>query len=254
MLTAHLDAAHTGLVWQADLMAPLAARTNRHPSLGGGAVPGYLLAFAGAATGDRRLRIAGAATLGLAVALSLQSAASATVPAANDNASGVAAVLALVEQLAAERPEGLEVVALLNGSEESGMGGMRAFLDAEDLDPRSTLVLGFDSVGSGEMVLLDSEAGPVTKVHYRDADLDWPTAARAVPVRSRCAASSSAPGPIPRWPCTGASPPSRCSRSSRAGAHHELPPHDRYGGARGLRLRGALREGRSGDSGGVRDA
>ena len=172
VLTAHLDGAHTGLIWQADPAAHLAARTNRHPSLGGGVVPGYLLAFAGSGLGNRRLRVAGAATLGLAVALSLQSAASATVPAANDNATGVAALLALLERLAAGRPDGLEVIALVNGSEESGMGGMRAFLDGEELDPRSTLVLGFDSMGSGEVVLLESEAGPVTKVRYREADLD----------------------------------------------------------------------------------
>lgn len=172
VLTAHSDGAHTGLMWHADPAARLAARTNRHPSMGGGAVPGYALAFAGAALGDRRLRAAGAATLGLAVALSLQCAASRTVPAANDNASGVAALLALVAALAADRPEGLEVIALVNGCEESGMGGMRAFLESEQLDPRSTLVLGFDSVGSGEMVLLESEAGPVTKVRYREADLE----------------------------------------------------------------------------------
>jgi hypothetical protein len=50
------------------------------------------------------------------------------------------------------------------------MGGMRAFLDSEELDPGATLVLGFDSMGSGEMVLLDSEAGPVRTLLFRDAE------------------------------------------------------------------------------------
>ena len=79
------------------------------------------------------------------------------MPGANDNASGVAAVLELVGRLAAERPDGVELIALFPGCEESGMGGMAAWLESEEaktLDPERTLVVGLDTVGSGAPVVL----------------------------------------------------------------------------------------------------
>jgi Iap family predicted aminopeptidase len=95
-----------------------------------------------------------------------------TGPGANDNASGVAGVLELVGRLARERPPGLEVVALVCGCEESGMGGMAAWLAAEglQLDPQRTLVLGLDTIGSGEPVVLEAEGG-LWPVRYRDQDV-----------------------------------------------------------------------------------
>jgi Zn-dependent M28 family amino/carboxypeptidase len=124
-------------------------------------------ALVAAALGLRRLP---AAVLGLALALSLDQARSPVVPGANDNASGVAGVLELVGRLAARRPEGLEVIALFPGCEESGMGGMRAWLDRESLDPERTLVLGLDTIGSGEPVVLAAEGG-LWPVRYREEDV-----------------------------------------------------------------------------------
>jgi hypothetical protein len=168
VLVAHHDAAHTGLMWDprlSELGDRAAARTGKRASLA--LVPE--LALAAAAAGLRRLP---ALVLGLAVALALDQARSATVPGANDNASGVAAVLALAATLAERRPDGLEVVALFPGCEESGMGGMAAWLGAEGdaLDPDRTLVLGLDTVGSGEPIVLEAEGG-VWPVRYRDADV-----------------------------------------------------------------------------------
>ena len=172
VLVAHSDAAHTGIMWRDDAAAPLAARTGRHPSFAAPLALGYGLALAGAATRNRWLRGAGAGLLATGIAVSLQCAASATVPGANDNASGVAALLALVERFAAEPLEGVEVVACVPGCEESGMGGMAAFLRGAALDPATTLVLCFDSLGSGQPIVLDAEAGPVTKVRYRREDVE----------------------------------------------------------------------------------
>ena len=71
------------------------------------------------------------------MALEADQARSPTGPGANDNATGVAAVLDVAARLAAERPPGLEVVVLICGCEESGMGGMAAWMLAEGrrLDP-----------------------------------------------------------------------------------------------------------------------
>ena len=171
VLVAHHDAARTGLMWDPRLLAPgdrTAARTGRHPSLALPAEVALVLAALAGGRGElpsRRLRRAlrglSAAALASSIALVLDQARSATVPGANDNASGVAAVLALAGRLADERPDGLEVIVLICGCEESGMGGMAAWLRAhgDELDPASTLVLGLDTVGSGEPVVLEAEGG-----------------------------------------------------------------------------------------------
>jgi hypothetical protein len=168
VLVAHHDAARTGLMWDPRLSQAgdrLAARSGKRASLA--LLPE--LAFAAAALGLRRLP---AAVLGLSVALSLDQARSPVVPGANDNASGVAGVLELFGRLAGDRPAGLEVVALVCGCEESGMGGMAAWLAAggSELDPERTLVLGLDTIGSGEPVVLEAEGG-LWPVRYREEDV-----------------------------------------------------------------------------------
>jgi hypothetical protein len=97
------------------------------------------------------------------------------VPGASDNATGVAGVLALVERFAAEPlDEGTETIALLTGCEESGMGGMAEWLRTEGarLDPRTTLVLGLDTLGAGEPIVARAE-GSIVPWRYRAEDLDW---------------------------------------------------------------------------------
>ena len=171
VLVAHHDAARTGLMWDPRLLAPgdrTAARTGRHPSLALPAEAALVLAALAGGRGGRPsrrlrrlLRGLSAAALVSAIALVFDQARSATVPGANDNASGVAAVLALAGRLAEERPDGLEVIVLISGCEESGMGGMAAWLRAhgDELEPASTLVLGLDTVGSGEPAVLEAEGG-----------------------------------------------------------------------------------------------
>ena len=166
VLVAHHDAARTGLAFHPRLLAAgdrQAERTGRRPSLA--LVPE--LAFAAAALGLRPAR----AVLAAAAAIVLQGSRAAVVPGANDNASGVAAVLAALEGLAAERPEGLEVQAVFTGGEEAGMDGMAAWLTDAVVDTATTFVLGLDNVGSGEPVILDAEGG-VWPVRYDPVDLE----------------------------------------------------------------------------------
>jgi hypothetical protein len=167
VLVAHHDAAHTGWMWDPRLAEGGARRGGRPPFA---LLPE--LAMAVLALGPRRLRWPARAVLALAAALSLQVARGATVPGASDNATGVAALLALVERLAADPLPDVEVVALLTGAEESGMGGMATWMasDGAALDPATTLVLGLDTLGAGEPIVLSGE-GPVWRVGYAAADL-----------------------------------------------------------------------------------
>jgi hypothetical protein len=175
VLVAHHDAAHTGLMWHPALARAGGSERGR-PSFA--LLPE--LAMAAMAVGPRRLRTPARLVLGLAAALSLQVARGATVPGASDNATGVAAVLALVERLAADPLPGVEVIALLTGAEESGMGGMAAWMrsDGAQLDPATTLVLGLDTLGAGEPMVASAE-GPLWRVDYRGEDLDLADAGAA---------------------------------------------------------------------------
>jgi hypothetical protein len=178
VLVAHHDAAQTGLMWRHPWLAGAGnlrrlglVSCDEVESFAGGPELGFALV----ALGRRRARLAGAAVLALALYGSLDVARSPTVPGASDNATGVAAVLALVERYAREPLGGTEVVALIPGCEESGMGGMAAWLrtpEARALDPARTLVLGLDTLGAGEPVVLAGE-GPPRRLRYRTQDLDW---------------------------------------------------------------------------------
>ncbi len=169
VLVAHHDAAQTGLIWHPRLMAAgdaLAARGGRRSSL---ALIPELAMLAGALTRRRApIRL----LLGVAIAAVLESTRNRAVPGANDNATGVAGVLELAARLRDDRPDDVEVIVLIVGCEESGMGGMAAWLDrhGRTVDPRRTLVLGLDTVGSGEPVVLSAEGG-LWPVRYREEDV-----------------------------------------------------------------------------------
>jgi hypothetical protein len=86
------------------------------------------------------------------------------VPGANDNASGVATALSLIQELDAEKPENLDVWLLLTGGEECQMEGMRAFIRAhrKSIDRANTYFLVLDAVGSGTVRYETGEGLAVT--------------------------------------------------------------------------------------------
>jgi acetylornithine deacetylase/succinyl-diaminopimelate desuccinylase-like protein len=144
VLVAHLDTQRAGLMWSRRIMEAGAGRRLRSRSMTPAAGP----AAVAIATGSRP-----------------------PVPGANDNASGVAAVLEVARRLVAEPLEGTDVLVVLPGAEEAGMGGMRAFLGRHGLDPARTFVLGLDTVGSGAPVVAAAE-GALLAHGYREVDLD----------------------------------------------------------------------------------
>ncbi len=99
-----------------------------------------------------------ATLLGIGVALGLQWGLAAASPGANDNASGVAAMLTCAEQLMAQLPEGVDLWAVGTGAEEVGLCGMRAFCDdLTDPAPEATYFVNFESVGGGSLHYVRSE-------------------------------------------------------------------------------------------------
>jgi len=180
VLVAHLDAARTGLAWSPAVVRTGAARrlrTRRAEPVMGLHAAGLGAAAAAALLPRERAtqRLAAgfaAVTNAAAVGLNLDIARSPTVPGANDNATGVAAVLELTRLLAAAPLAHTELVVALVGAEESGMGGFHAFLRAHrgELDPPRTFVLGLDTLGCGTPILAAAE-GAVLTHRYRPADL-----------------------------------------------------------------------------------
>ncbi len=128
---------------------------------------GPLCTLAGALAGRR-----GPARAGLALGL-LGTAAvadiwrNATVQGANDNLSGVAALLVLAELLR-ERPlPGVRVLLVSCGAEETLQDGIRAFVTTHraELEPGRTAFVNLDTVGSPHLVMLEAE-GPVWMESY----------------------------------------------------------------------------------------
>jgi len=169
VLVAHHDAAHTGLMWDPRIVKAGAGRRNRRQVTDPAAAP-LALAAGAIATGTKAGRVLGGALFAAAAGLLVDVARAPTVPGANDNASGVAAVLELCARLVADPLDGVEVLVALTGAEESGMGGMAAFLRDHPLDPATTFVVGLDTVGSGRPVVATGEATLLPHA-YREADV-----------------------------------------------------------------------------------
>jgi hypothetical protein len=163
VVVAHHDAARTGLIWHPRVVAFGAARNLRRRRIDGYEQPlalGFLLA---AWPRTRRL---GRVLLALSAALQLDAARPRTVPGANDNATGVAALLALAD----DPPPGVRLVLVATGCEESGMGGMAAFLREHAFDPATTLFLSLDTLGCGTPIVVSGE-GTILEHRYAEEDL-----------------------------------------------------------------------------------
>jgi hypothetical protein len=164
VVISHHDSAHSGLVFhpQIPLVADrlgLIERTDTSPMLMAPVVGGPILATLGALTGKRLL-----AKLGLL--LGVGSVAAMTdiglrkvVPGANDNGTGVVSELALAERFLAHPPQGVRVILLSVGSEESFSEGIKAFGERHfpSLPRESTFFLCLESIGSPHLLALRAE-------------------------------------------------------------------------------------------------
>ncbi len=164
VVSAHHDAAHSGLVFHpaipelADRLGIL-DRTDTSPPLMAPVIGGPLLAALGAVTGRRAL-----AKLGLlfglgSVAAMADIGSRKSVPAANDNGTAVVALLELARRFGADPPDGIRVILLSAGSEESFSEGIKAFGERhfDELPRESTFFLCLETLGATHLLALQGE-------------------------------------------------------------------------------------------------
>jgi hypothetical protein len=164
VLIAHHDSAHSGLVFHPalpDLAARfgLTEKTDTSPPLMAPVVGGPVLAALGALTGHRLLAKL-ALFLGVgSVAAMADIGLRKSVPAANDNGTAVVALLELARRFLAEPPEGIRVILLSTGSEESFSEGMKAFGERHfgELPRESTFFLCLETLGATHLLALKGE-------------------------------------------------------------------------------------------------
>ena len=163
VLVAHHDAAHPGLVFHPAIpeladRAGFIERSNTSPPLMWPIIAGPAAVAAGSLAGSRTLIRAGAVvSAGFAAAMA-DIGMRPVVPGANDNATGVAVLIAVARALA-ERPAENTRVMLVSTSEEGLCEGMEAFGQRHfgELPASSTFILSIDTVGSPHLCVLRGE-------------------------------------------------------------------------------------------------
>jgi hypothetical protein len=170
----HHDAARSGLVFdQAGQRAvwerwpELIERTNTALPVWWPVLAAPALVAAGALAGRRGLTRAGTFLAAGSLASFLDIALRDAVPGANDNLSGVATVTGLARRLADEPLDGLRVLLVSAGSEETFQEGIRAWGRRHfgSLPRERTWFLTVDMVGSPRLALCEGE-GPVWMEDY----------------------------------------------------------------------------------------
>jgi hypothetical protein len=161
VITAHYDAARTGAVFSPKQARRAARLRERFPWLGRFRIIFWSLALLLPSLGAR---MAGVDTDAIAVAqlpftlvplvaifAFVDIELSDVVPAANDNASGVATTLALAAELSEHPADALETWVVLPGAGECQQEGMRAFVRAhrKELADKPTYFLNLDTLGHG---------------------------------------------------------------------------------------------------------
>ncbi|MBI2892066.1 MAG: M28 family peptidase [Deltaproteobacteria bacterium] len=167
----HYDTQRTGLIWKEGLLSRIAPLLARSPgpmksplflpmvamllapvaALLAIVLPGHALVTV--------LALGVLAILGVTTVLLAEWAIGPFVPGASDNATGAAAVLSVVESWRADPVEGVELVALLTGCEESGLYGSAAWVRAHagELCEVPTRFVNLDSFGYGRPRYLGCE-------------------------------------------------------------------------------------------------
>ena len=177
VLIAHHDAAHSGLVFHPVLpRIPLKLAPRWHAKAGT-SFPllyavwlGPVMVCAGALAGLRRLLGAGAALAAGATVAMIDIGLRAVVPGANDNLAAVGALVATAAALRDEPLEGVRVLLVSTGSEESFSEGMQGFghRHFSELDPDRTEMVCLECVGGPTLVVVEGEG----MLRMRDYPID----------------------------------------------------------------------------------
>jgi hypothetical protein len=209
VVLAHHDAPQTGLLFDQTLQRRLHELAPGLLARAKTSLPQWWLGLAGplctvtAALGRRPPPALAGLVLGaLGAGLVADVWRSPTVPGANDNLSGVAALVALAELLREHPVPGLRVLLVSCGAEETLQDGVRAFMTRhrDELEVERTWFVNLDTVGSPHLVMLEGE-GPVWMEGYAGAWLRDLIAARAealgIELERGCRARASTDSVIP---------------------------------------------------------
>jgi hypothetical protein len=163
---AHHDAAHSGLVFHPalprkgmELMPKLHERANQSVPIMFGVFLGPLLLALWGLMGRGGLKRCGMFFSVGASACMANIGASRVVPGANDNLSAVGVLVAAAHELAERPPDGVRVILLSTGSEESFMEGMQGFgrRHFPELDAATTEFVCLECVGSPQLCVVEGE-------------------------------------------------------------------------------------------------
>lgn len=166
VVVAHHDAAHSGLVFHPALPRLFAERFPEQHERSEQSLPimyatwlGPVTVALGALLGRARPLRAGAALAACAAVAMADIGRSEVVAGANDNLSAVALLVALARSLAERPVQGVRVLLVSTGSEESFMEGMQGFMrrHRDELDPARTTVLCLECLGGPTLTLVEAE-------------------------------------------------------------------------------------------------
>lgn len=166
VLIAHHDAAHSGLIFHPALpRIPLKLMPRWHAKAGR-SFPllytvwlGPVLVGLGALAGLRPVTRAGAVLAAGATAAMADIGLRAVVPGANDNLAAVGALVAVAERLRDQPLDGIRVMLVSTGSEESFSEGMQGFGHRHfpTLDPDRTEMVCLECLGGPTLIVIEGE-------------------------------------------------------------------------------------------------
>jgi Peptidase family M28 len=165
-LVAHHDAAHSGLVFHPAfgriglrLFPRAQERAKQTLPILYGVWLGPVMVALGSLFGIRRLASAGIVVSTGASAAMIDIGARGVVPGANDNLSAVGVLVAIAKALKDEPLEGVRVLLISTGSEESFSEGMQGFgrRHFPELDPEQTEFLCLECLGGPTLIVLEAE-------------------------------------------------------------------------------------------------
>jgi acetylornithine deacetylase/succinyl-diaminopimelate desuccinylase-like protein len=166
VFVAHHDAATGGLIYRPELTKVVAdafpewyERQHTQPQVMRLVAAGPALAALGALSGASLLRRLGTVIAAGSALAFLDIATRTVVPGANDNLSAVAVVLELARRLHEQPVEGVRVLLVSTGSEESFMEGMQGFGRRHfgSLPRATTEFVCIECVGSPQLCVVEAE-------------------------------------------------------------------------------------------------
>jgi peptidase M28-like protein len=166
VLIGHHDAAHSGLIFHPalpriplKLMPRMHAKAGRSFPLLYAVWLGPVLICVGSLAGVRRLTRVGAALAAGATIAMADIGLRAVVPGANDNLSAVGALVAVAAKLQDEPLDGIRVLLVSTGSEESFSEGMQGFGHRHfpELDRDRTEMVCLECLGGPTLIVVEGE-------------------------------------------------------------------------------------------------